>query len=62
MGNGTDAVTALAGGFHFAWMVSAAIVLLTVAVAAWLLRPQRSVQTAVARMPEADCIECEAAA
>src|SRR5436853_1763779 len=42
MRSGTDAVTALAGGFHFAWMVSAAIVLLTVAIAAWLLRPERS--------------------
>src|SRR5437868_11191148 len=62
MRNGTDAVTALAGGFHFAWMVSAAIVLLTLAVAAWLLRPQRTVQIAAASIPDADCIECEAAA
>jgi len=53
---GADGVTALAGGYHFAWLVCACIVVITLATAAALLRPQR---TAVAEMT---LDACEAAA
>jgi hypothetical protein len=54
---GLDGVAALAVGYHFAWLVGAAIIVVTIAVSVWMLRPGRSVQTVA--MPD-DC--CEAAA
>jgi EmrB/QacA subfamily drug resistance transporter len=56
--NGVDLGAALSGGFHFAWMVCAATVVVTLGVAAVLLRdaaPQP-------RVVEEPCVECEAAA
>ena len=53
---GADTVQALASGYHFAWFVSAGVVVATLGVAAWLLR-----STPAARMEMADA-ECEAAA
>src|SRR2546421_469395 len=35
---GADTVQALAAGYHFAWLVSAGVVVATLCVAAWLLR------------------------
>jgi MFS family permease len=58
-GQGVDSVAALAGGYHFAWLVCAAIVAITLGGAAWLLRPQRAA-IAEASSPDAAC--CEAAA
>jgi MFS family permease len=55
---GADLATALAGGFHFAWLICAAIVAVTLAGAAWLLRPER--QAAERVTADAEC--CEAAA
>jgi len=57
--DGVDGVTALAGGFHFAWLVCAAIVVVTVGAAAVLLRPARAGSVETIDVP---CIECEAAA
>jgi EmrB/QacA subfamily drug resistance transporter len=54
--SGTDGVTALAGGYHFAWLVCACLVVVTLATAALLLRPQR------VAIPEMTLDECEAAA
>jgi len=56
--NGADVGMALSGGFHFAWMVCAATVVVTLGVAAVVLRdavPQP-------RIGEEPCLECEAAA
>ena len=56
--NGVDLGVALSGGFHFAWMVCAATVVVTFGVAAVVLRdgaPQPQVV-------EEPCLECEAAA
>ena len=56
--NGVDLGAALSGGFHFAWMVCAATVVVTLGVAAVVLRdaaPQP-------RIVEEPCVECEAAA
>src|SRR5207245_1406214 len=39
---GTDGMTALAGGYHFAWLMCACLVVVTIATAAVLLRPQRT--------------------
>jgi hypothetical protein len=41
---GADTVHALAGGYHFAWFVSAGVVVATLGVAAWLLRSNRAEQ------------------
>ena len=57
--DGVDGVTALAGGFHFAWLVCAAIVVVTVGAAAVLLRPASADSVETADVP---CVECEAAA
>ena len=54
--NGVDGAAALAGGYHFAWLVCAGIVLVTIATAAWLLRSKPAEQ------PEATLDECEAVA
>ena len=53
---GTDGMTALAGGYHFAWLVCACLVVVTIATAAVLLRPQRTAA------PQMTFDECEAAA
>ena len=56
--NGADVGMALSGGFHFAWMVCAATVVVTLGVAAVVLRdaaPQP-------RIVEEPCVECQAAA
>ena len=53
---GADTVQALASGYHFAWFVSAGVVVATLGVAAWLLRSKPA-----ARMEMADAA-CEAAA
>ena len=55
---GTDGAAALAGGYHFAWLVGAGTVAVTLAGAAWLLRPQRVAAEAPSVEPEG----CEAAA
>ena len=55
---GTDGAAALAGGYHFAWLVCAAIVVVTLAGAAWLLRPRRMAEAETSVTPEC----CEAAA
>jgi MFS family permease len=54
--SGIDATAALAGGYHFAWLVCAGIVLVTVTMAAWLLRSQPAAQ------PQTTLDECEAVA
>ncbi|HET7421474.1 MAG TPA: MFS transporter [Candidatus Dormibacteraeota bacterium] len=54
---GADLANALAGGFHLAWLMCAAIVAVTLAGAAWLLRPQ---DENPARLPDTE--GCEAAA
>ncbi|HEY3195091.1 MAG TPA: MFS transporter [Candidatus Dormibacteraeota bacterium] len=54
--NGSAIPSALAGGYHLAWLVGACVVVATTALAVWLLRTRES-----AEMPAA-CIECEAAA
>ena len=54
--NGSTIPSALAGGYHLAWLVGACVVVATTALAVWLLRTRES-----AEMPAA-CIECEAAA
>ena len=56
---GADGVTALASGYHLAWLVCAIVVLVTLGLAASLLRSKPS--AAVVMMP-AECEECEAAA
>ena len=53
---GADTVQALAGGYHFAWLVSAGVVVATLGVAAWLLRSNRVEQM------ETAAAEAEAAA
>lgn len=53
---GVDGAAALAGGYHFAWLVCASIVLVTIATAASLLRSKPAEQ------PEAPLDECEAVA
>lgn len=54
--NGVDGAAALAGGYHFAWLVCAGIVLVTIATAAAVLRTRRAAE------PEATLEECEAVA
>src|SRR5438105_4621328 len=53
---GADTVAALASGYHFAWLVAAGVVVVTLAVAAWLLRAKPVEHADVAGA------ECEAAA
>ena len=57
---GADLAGALSGGFHLAWLVSAALVVVTAAIAATVLRDSRP-QPAAAVVEE-PCVECEAAA
>jgi hypothetical protein len=49
----------VADGYHFAWLVCAAVVANSLAGTMWLLRPKQIVATA-ATSPDAAC--CEAAA
>jgi len=56
--NGADSVTALAAGYHLAWLVGAGIVVVTLGTSAWLLTSR----TATVAEVDADCVECEAAA
>ena len=58
VGHGADLGTALSGGYHLAWMVAAAVVVVTLGVALALLRP-RTQQISVIEEP---CVDCEAAA
>jgi MFS family permease len=58
-GQGVDRVAALAGGYHFAWLVCAAVVANSLAGTVWLLRPKQ-IAVAAATSPDAAC--CEAAA
>ncbi len=55
---GADLSVALSGGFHLAWFVCAAIVVVTLGIAAVLLR-DRQPALEVGDLP---CVECEAAA
>ena len=66
---GADSVTALAGGFHFAWLVCAIVVVVTLGVAASTLRARKPAVAAVAAVAgvaagaiSGDCEECEAVA
>src|SRR6266542_3447040 len=59
IGDGADAVSALAAGYHFAWLVGAGIVVVTLGTSAWLLRSSSGPQVELA---PAGCVECEAAA
>jgi tetrahydromethanopterin S-methyltransferase subunit F len=56
--DGMDVTAALSGGFHLAWAVCTAVVVVTIGVAVALLRPRGVQAEAVAD----DCVECEAAA
>ena len=56
--SGIDVTTALAGGYHLAWLVGAGIIVITLAVSGWLLRRQ----TVAVTQPEESCVGCEAAA
>ncbi len=58
MSGGADLATALSAGYHFAWMVGAAVVAVTLGLAVIVLRP-RAVQSPVV---DESCLECEAAA
>jgi MFS family permease len=53
MRGGASLTTALAGGYHLAWLVGAGVVVVTLAVAVTLLRSQRSVETAEEQIEEA---------
>ena len=54
--NGIDGQAALSGGYHFAWLVGAGVVAVTIGVAAALLRAQAQAPA------DAALAECEAAA
>ena len=56
--SGSELGVALSGGFHFAWMVCAGLVVLTLAAAAFLLRTP----SAEPKVEDLPCVECEAAA
>ena len=56
--SGSEFGVALSGGFHFAWMVCAGLVVLTLASAAFLLRTP----SAEPKVEDLPCVECEAAA
>ena len=57
--DGVDQAAALSGGFHFAWTVCTAVLVVTLAVAVIVLRPRAVEHVAVVDEP---CVECEAAA
>jgi EmrB/QacA subfamily drug resistance transporter len=52
MRDGAGSLDALAGGYHLAWLVGAAVLLISMGVAAWVLRAGRSTQAAVAPLEE----------
>jgi EmrB/QacA subfamily drug resistance transporter len=63
--NGIDTVTALAAGYHFAWLIGAAIVVVTLATSVGLLLlPTRGelARSAGGAEPVGECVTCEAAA
>jgi hypothetical protein len=55
--SGVDGTAALAGGYHFAWLVGACLVVATLATATWLLRSGQAIE-----MEATPAAECEAAA
>jgi len=55
---GTDSITALAAGYHLAWLVGAGIVVVTLATSALLLTSRNATPAEV----DEDCVGCEAAA
>src|SRR6266550_2784232 len=55
---GVDGQAALAGGYHFAWLIGAGVVAVTIAVAAAFLRSRAQAQAPAESAPA----ECEAAA
>jgi EmrB/QacA subfamily drug resistance transporter len=55
---GVGVTAALAGGYHFAWLVGAGLVVATLATSAWLLRGNRT----VAEVEADEACGCEAAA
>jgi MFS family permease len=57
---GADFAVALSGGYHFAWMICAGMVVVTLAAAAALLRSSMPAQRDT--IEEAPCVDCEAAA
>ena len=59
--DGIDLTAALSAGYHFAWLVGAAVVVITLGIAWATLRKAQSGMAAVEPAPD-DCIECEAAA
>jgi EmrB/QacA subfamily drug resistance transporter len=56
--SGIDGTTALAAGYHLAWLVGAGVVAVTLAVAALALRSRQADRVEI----ESPCVECEAAA
>ena len=58
--NGVDLTAALAGGFHFAWLVGAGVIVVTLVVAGITLRVSKSAVTI--QPADGECLECEAAA
>ena len=58
--NGVDGATALAGGYHLAWLVGAATVAITIVLAISVLRPQDSSTAATIAIADGECVECAA--
>jgi len=58
--NGVDGATALAGGYHLAWLVGAATVAITLVLAISALRPQESSTATGIAMADGECTECAA--
>ena len=54
-GDGVDGATALAGGYHLAWLVGAATVLVTLVVAVLALRSRSSSRAAAMEMADGEC-------
>jgi hypothetical protein len=53
--NGANGATALAGGYHLAWLVGAATVTITLVLAVAVLRPRKALKTAAVEMPHCEC-------
>jgi len=53
--DGVDGATALAGGYHLAWLVGAATVVVTFVLAISVLRPRSSTTSAAIAMAEGEC-------
>src|SRR5712691_1416322 len=56
IGSGAGSIAALAAGYHFAWLIGAAIIAVTLGTSAWLLRNKRVAE------PEEEAGPCEAVA